>query len=295
MELTSMMRRGVLSVLTCIAINTLLPLHVSAQSTELVVIELNSRSADEVVPLLRPMLAPGGSISGLKDKLIIRTTQENLTELRSMLDIIDARPRRLLITVRQDREAMSGRREIGVSGSIGNDDVRITLPDTSVSATTGSAAQSQSERNSVRLRANSAGANTSGQVSQTVQVLEGGTAFIGVGESFPIGERSTVSGTAGSKTIGFQETISGFYVVPRIQGNRVSVQLATAADTVIDRQSGAAYIQRITTVVSGRIGDWIEVGGVAESSDQRQSDIASERRGVSSGHKRVFIKVEEID
>jgi type II secretory pathway component GspD/PulD (secretin) len=280
--------------LACIIAGALLPLQVSAQSTQLVVIELNSRTADEVIPLLKPMLAPGGTISGLKDKLIIRSTPENLAELRSMLDVVDARPRRLLITVGRDRDGLDETREIGVSGSIGNDNVRIVLPDTSESAAMERAGELHSKQNSVQVRANSTRSDTSLQVSQTVQVLDGGTAFIGVGESIPLRERSAVGAVSSHETIGFQETVSGFYAVPRVRGNRVNVQLAAAADTVIDRRSGAAHIQRVTTVVSGRIGEWIEVGGISEATSERQAEIASRRGGASRSQKRIYIKVDEI-
>ena len=125
-------------------------------------------------------------------------------------------------------------------------------------------------------------------------LLDGGTAFIGTGESIPIRERSAVGGVSSQETIGFQETISGFYAIARVQGNRVTVQLAAAADTVIDRRSGAAHIQRVTTVVSGKIGEWIEVGGINEVTSERQAEIASRRGGASRSQKRIYIKVEEI-
>ena len=289
-----MRRRNTLVALACVTVSALLPLQVSAQSTRLVVIELNSRTADEVIPLLKPMLAHGGTLSGLKDKLIIRTTPENLAVLRGMLDVIDAQPRSLLITVGQDRDGLDETREIGVSGSIGNDNVRIVLPNTSDLEGKERAAKSQSEQNSVQVQANSTRSDTALQVTQTVRVLDGGTAFIGTGESIPIRERPAVGGVSSHETIGFQEALSGFYAVPRVQGNRVTVQLATAADTIIDRRSGAAHIQRVTTVVSGRIGEWIEVGGIGEVTSNRQAEIASRRGGASRSQKRIYIKVEEI-
>ena len=294
MEVTPVRRRDTLVALACITAGALLPLQVSAQSTRLVVIELNSRTADEVIPLLKPMLARGGTLSGLKDKLIIRTTPENLAVLRSMLDVIDAQPRSLLITVGQDRDGLDETREIGVSGSIGNDNVHIVLPDSSELEARERAANLQSEQNSVQVRAHSTRSDTSLQVTQTVRVLDGGTAFIGTGESIPIRERSAVGGVSSQETIGFQETISGFYAIARVQGNRVTVQLAAAADTVIDRRSGAAHIQRVTTVVSGRIGEWIEVGGVGEVTSDRQAEIASRRGDASRSQKRIYIKVDEI-
>lgn len=295
-----MTRRRVLLALVCFTLGALFPLQLSAQKTQLVVIELHSRTADEVIPLLQPMLARGATISGLKDKLIIRTTPANLAELRKILDVVDARPRRLLITVRQDTGALRDDREFELSGTVGNDRVRVKVPGTDglsrrpVSSDDVTVAQSRPKENRVRVRASSTRSDTSGQTLQIVQVLEGGTAFISVGESIPIRERSTVGGAVSRETIGFQEVVSGFYARPRIQGNRVTVQLAAAADTVLDRKSGAAQIQRITSVVSGRVGEWIEVGGITEHAIERRVEIASRRSSESRDQRRVYIMVEEI-
>ncbi len=283
-----------LVALACITVGTLSSVFAFAQTTQLIVIELNSRTADEVIPLLKPMLARGGTISGLKDKLIIHTTPENLAQLQSMLDVIDARPRRLLISVGQERGGQDETRDISVSGSIGNDNVRIILPDNSESTTRKDASQLPNEQNSVQIRANETRSVSSLRVSQRVQVLEGNSAFIGTGESVPLQGRSTASSADTRETIGFQETLSGFYATPRTQGNRVNIQLAAAADMAIDRTTGIAQIQRVTTVVSGRIGEWIEVGGIGELSGQRQGAIGARQSSGSRGNKRIYIKVDEI-
>jgi hypothetical protein len=62
----------------------------------------------------------------------------------------------------------------------------------------------------------------------------------------------------------------------------------------IDRRTGVAQIQRVSTVVSGRIGEWIEVGGVSEISGQRQSATGARQSSGSHGNKRIYIKVDEI-
>lgn len=288
------------TILVLLAVYALVPMSLSAQQTRLVVIELHTRTAEEVIPLLQPMLVRGGTISGLKDKLIIRTTPANLVELQNMLDVLDVRPRRLLITVKRDTGKSRNDREIEVSGSVGNDSVRVKVPGTTGSpdlpGSSGDAVaqDSQNQENRIQIRASAARSNASGQSLQTLQVNEGTAAFIGVGESVPIRERSAVGGAAGRETIGFQEAATGFYAIPRIKGDRVTVQLASSADTVLDRRSGAAHIQRITSVVSGRIGEWIEVGGVTELADAQHAEIASGRRSESHDQGRVYIKVEEI-
>jgi len=293
-----MSKLGILFVILGVAAMTLFSSHLFAQKNELVVIELYARTADEVIPLLKPMLAPGGTIAGLKDKLILRTTPANHAELRKMLDIIDARPRRLLITVRRDTGALREDREVGISGSVGNDNVRVTIPDTDgepSSADSNSAnANSREQENRVEVRARSDRSNRSGRSVQTVQVLEGNGAFIGTGESIPIRGRTTIDGPSSRETIGFQEAVSGFYAKPRIQGNRVTVQLAAAADTVLDRRTGATHIQRVTSVVSGRIGEWIEVGGISEHGNETRAEIASRGSSESRDQGRIYIKVDEI-
>ena len=45
-----------------------------AQETVLEVIDLKYRSAEQIVPMLKPLLAPGGTISSLQNRVIVRTT-----------------------------------------------------------------------------------------------------------------------------------------------------------------------------------------------------------------------------
>jgi type II secretory pathway component GspD/PulD (secretin) len=57
---------------------------VQAQQSVLEVIDLKYRSAEQIVPMLKPLLAPGGTVSALQNRLIVRTTPQNLAELRKV-------------------------------------------------------------------------------------------------------------------------------------------------------------------------------------------------------------------
>ena len=52
-----------------------------AQQQVLEVLTLGYRQADDLIPLLRPLLAPGGTLTGTSNRLIVRTTPANLAEL----------------------------------------------------------------------------------------------------------------------------------------------------------------------------------------------------------------------
>src|SRR4030095_2692061 len=100
-----------------------------AQQQVLEVITLGYRQADEVMPLLRPLLAPGGTLTGTSNRLIVRTTAANLAELKQVLAVIDSRPRQLVISVRQGAVGEAARDSASVSGSVDvGRNARATVP-----------------------------------------------------------------------------------------------------------------------------------------------------------------------
>ena len=163
--------------------------------TVLEVIPLKHRTAEEVIPVLTPMLAREGSLSGLRGQLIIRTTPANLEELRRILLAVDVAPRRLLITVAQDVSAEGSRR--GADVALRTDDhLRLTIPGAAGAPKDGVEVRILDARNTDNLR-----------VMQTVQVMDGSSAYIQTGQSAPVpqqrvdslGSGRTSGGTGGRK------------------------------------------------------------------------------------------------
>ncbi|MGQ0579734.1 MAG: secretin N-terminal domain-containing protein [Betaproteobacteria bacterium] len=252
------------------------------------VIELNYRNADQVIPMLKPLLAPGGSISGMQNRIVVRTTPQNLAELRRVLDVIDAMPRKLLISVRQQSAARGKESEAEVSGSIGNDRARVTVPGTG--SNQGGTVVIKRDDDHVRGRASQSQSTTSDGGVQTLQVMEGNEAFIQVGQSIPVRSQSA----QGSETVEYRDVGTGFYVRPRVSGNQVTLSISTRRDSVADPNSGALNVQHVDTVVSGRLGEWIQLGGIAREGVQRDSGTAYQRSASSQDDRRVFLKVEQV-
>ena len=66
-------------------------------ATEL--IQLNYRSADEVLPLVQAALDGQGKASSYGNQLLINAAPEKIAEIRDLLGQLDKAPRRLLISV----------------------------------------------------------------------------------------------------------------------------------------------------------------------------------------------------
>src|SRR5687768_3088431 len=106
-----------------LALLFLAALSAPASSAALEVIPLKYRTADQLIPVLKPLLDPQGSISGMQNQLIIRTTPRNLAELERVLATLDTRPRRVMLTVTQagaasrDQDALEASARISAGGT----------------------------------------------------------------------------------------------------------------------------------------------------------------------------------
>jgi len=267
-----------------------LTLPAPAQQTVLEVIDLKYRGADQIVPILKPLLAPGGTISALQNRVIVRTTPENLAELHKVLDAVDTMPKRLVISVRQEAAQSAQIAGAEVSGSIGADGARISVPGSR--GKPGAGAEVRKGDNVIRGRALSSQSAATDRGVQTVQVLEGNEALIRVGQSVPV--RSGNATPTPSDSVEYRDVDTGFRVRPRVNGNQVTLEISSRRDTIAGPNAQSFNVQRIDTVVAGRLGEWMEIGGLDQSRVQTERGTISRRTGSLADDRKVFLKVDQL-
>ena len=244
---------------------------------ELEVIELKGKSVDQVLPVLRPLLEPGGTLSGMNNQLFLKASPRNRGEIKRALAAIDTPTRQLVIRVSQSREAESGQRGAEASGQV----------------VLGSSNRLRGEAtvwDSRSGRRESAG--------QMVRALEGSQAFIQVGRSLPVPMRQVIIGPGGAiinETTAYQDIGQGFYAVPRLNGDRVTLEISQHADAPGYQGRGSVNTQRLSTTVSGRLGEWIELGGAGRQSDRQQSGTLSLSTSDIRDQRSIWLKVEEVE
>ena len=96
--------------------------------TTVEVIALKYRPAEQLIPVIQPLLGRESSVSSFQNQLVVRATAAELAQVRRVLASLDTAPRRLLITVRQDADFERDRREAEVSASVGSGEARATVP-----------------------------------------------------------------------------------------------------------------------------------------------------------------------
>jgi len=284
--------------LAAVLLGALLAAGAAAQTT-VEVIPLKYRQADQIIPVIQQLLSRDASVSNFQNQLVIRATPAELAQVKSVLASLDTPPRRLLISVRQNADVTGSRREAEISGSIGNDQARVTVPG-SASREGGNVVLRDGDD---RLRARVADTQQSGseRIAQTVQVLEGYSAFIRVGEARPVRNRQVVRTMVNGQLVDrviestdYVEAATGFNVRPRLQGDRVTLDIDPQRETFDDQRRGAVNVQRVVTTVSGRLGEWIELGGMGDDRSGSRSDILSTNSTRSSDRRGVQVKVEML-
>lgn len=267
----------------------------AADGTVLEVIALKHRNVDQVLPVIRPLVDPRGSVSGMSGQLIVRTTPANLSEIRRVLAAIDTLPRRLVITVRQDSGVAAHRQEAGVSGTATvGDSAAVRLPPSNRDSA-GLSVEGGSGEDRVRGHIVDTRSLENERNVQTLQVLEGAEAFISVGRSVP--DRRVLRTPYGTRVIdstGYRSVDTGFYVLPQVSGDRVTLQINPRRERLSRDDHGAIETQQVVTTVSARLGEWMEIGAAGQDGSESGSSLGSRSGASTVDQRRVLIKVEEV-
>ncbi len=242
-----------------------------AVAQKIEVIDLHNRPVEEIIPLVGPMIKPGEAVSGTGYKLILRASGETVAEVRRLLAQIDTGLQNLIITVRRENEIQSEQSEAALNAFYDSQQ--------------GGAISGQIDRQQ---------ASHSTQGGQRVRVLEGSAAYIHSGTEFYT--PSIVHYQKGHADYGAARNSagSGFYVVPRVNGNQVNLEISSYGDT-IRGNDGTIDTQSVSTVISGQLGEWINIGGAGQTRQLKQQGILSSAQSGSSRQSGVVVKVDVAD
>lgn len=270
-----------------------------AERMQLEMIPLSHGTPQEILPVIEPLVVEGGTVTASGNQLIIKSTPSNIAEIKQILDSIDTAPRRLMITVRQDVDNMENRSRQSLSGNYSEGDVTISGGDHSRRRSSRRSRivirGEDSEGNTIEYRGRDTLTGSSSHNSHSVQTLEGRPAFIRTGREVPVTDRTTYlhGGTVVQQdSTRFYDATSGFYVLPRLSGDRVTLLIAPRlAET---GRHGGFDIQEVETTVSGRLGEWIRVGGLDQSVSRSGSGVLSGRQRQHQSQSEILLKVEEV-
>jgi hypothetical protein len=266
---------------------SLLLLCGSAQADSIESIQLHNRPAAEVIPIIQPMLDAGGSVTGQGFQLFVRSSEQNLAQIRRLVETLDTAARQLLISVFQGSER--DLRALAMSGGFRYQDDNADISVGSGGRPPRGAAVSGSVL------------STRGRLSDNpihqLRVSEGNPGYIETGASIPYFAGSTWLGghrPVVEAGVEYKDVTTGFYVLPRLHGEQVTMQISPHKDALSRSRSGAIDTQRASTTVTGPLGEWIPIGGVTDQTRRSSDSIGSHLSTQSRTNDSIWIKADVV-
>ena len=241
----------------------LLPAVLWANPNQVVeIITLKHRLPAEIMRTVRPLLGPDDALTASGHQLILRTDKHKLEQIQALLRRLDKPLRNLIISVRNYDSRDRKEKDYALSRSVKAGDARIIV---GKPVKEGFHANIQDSTYRSRIS----------NVSQ-VRVIEGQRAFIRSGKLIPYRQdryRAHPHDVIIRDDVQFEDVTRGFFVIPRIRGNRVILAIQPRSKRLNALGDGSIDVQQAETVASGRLGEWFTLAGSAR-------EIAQDARGI---------------
>ncbi|EWC40350.1 secretin N-terminal domain-containing protein [Stutzerimonas stutzeri] len=264
-------------LLAALALSTCLPLQAATE-----VIQLNNRMAEDVLVVAESVLGDQGRVTAYGSQLIINAPDSLISELRQVIDQLDVEPKRLLISVETQDSASSAAQGYRIDGSVRSGNVELETGRGEVAG-----------RDQLRIIRRSTNSRDGG--IQQIQASEGYPALIQVGQSVPLTSRSADSYGQVYQETQYRDVLRGFYATATLQGDRVQITISSTRDRLSQGNSGVVEVQNADTRVSGRVGEWITVGGIDESASSEQDGTLQRYSTQGSQNLSMRLKVDVLD
>ncbi|MDM8349633.1 secretin N-terminal domain-containing protein [Pseudomonas sp. sp1636] len=246
------------------------------------VIALNYRSADEVLPVAQSVLGRDGRVTAYGNQLIVNATPAKIEEIRQLLEQLDTRPRRLLISVDSSESSYQSDRGYRADGTLSAGNAQAQIGRGEING-----------RDQVRIISRSTDSRGGG--TQQVQATEGYPALIQVGQSVPLSSTSRDAYGQVYNSTEYRDVTRGFYVTASLTGDIVHINISSNRDRLNQSQPGVIDIQNTDTRVSGRLGEWISIGGVNQQSQAEHGGFLRHRSTQGREDMTLRVKVEIVD
>lgn len=204
--------------------------------------------------------------------------------------LADAPLRNLLISVKNNNEGNESSQQQGVSGGIRRDKVFI-----------GTGEPVRVGQEGITVRHEGLAYNTvntrrtfTSLSEQKIRAVEGYPAFLYTGQSIKLPSQDS----DGDYYTVEEDALRGFYVTARLAGERVILTISTRDDSLVeDKNTDGILIdtQRLSTTVSGRIGEWIDLGGITLADDNSDSSQVKKTTARSNSIGNIAVKITALD
>jgi hypothetical protein len=265
----------------CLFVFLQVPINAHAV-TDFKIIELQHRFAEDILPIIQPLVGNDGAATGMQNHLIIRASPEKMIEIEKIISTLDVERQILKITVSHQNNLQTADESVAVSvrKRIGN--VSISTRKYPRNAPDGAQFDIENKQSNVRSNGN-----------QFINVMDGERAYIKIGQSMPYTQELltlTRRYMRVQKTTEFIDISTGFSVRPRTIGNQIELEITPRIAQL--NQNKYIDFEELSTIVRVNRGEWLELASTMQQKDEVSRAILSRKNSDQSQSNALSIRVE---
>ena len=248
--------------------------------TEFKIFTLQHRFANDLLPIIDPMVGTDGTASGIDNKLIIRASPERMQEIEAVVAKLDVVRVNRKITVNTSNNMQSQRERIEASGKVKVGKVIL-----------GNDGRARPNTGNVDIERNTS--NTQQNSNQFINVLDGERGFIRVGQIVPFTQEwvtITRRYIQIDRFTDWHEVTTGFAVRPRTINNMVELEITPRVSRL--NNQGTIDFEELTTVIRTSLGDWVDIGGTMQQNDEVSRKILGSQNSANQQKTSLSVKVD---
>ena len=252
----------------------------SADEPVIEFIPLQHRPANELQPLLAPLLEKSDQVFSNGNGLIVKCSSGRLASIKKLVEKLDTALPNLVITV--IRSSHRSADELNASATV-NATVPLRNPGASNSSTSGFQASTD------RIKEE--------ESKQVIRTLPDQPAYIKTGRLHPFNNFSAYNFGTGYATVTTNtrlvEATSGFMVVPRLSGQQVILEISPWSDNINRR--GGIETQSARTTIRTTFGSWVEIASAGQDEQSQQTGYLRHSWNTRRQTMHILLKVDRID
>ena len=211
---------------------------------QLETIRLEYKPAADIIPLVEPFLVENAVISGEGYKIIVKTSAENMPQVKQLIADLDIPLQQLQISVSLNPAVLQQDNSIPAATAAGDEQQTTASAPVSASATT----QIYKTR----------GQQVAGGV-QLVQVLQNRWSLIRTGQAIPVVQRSRNPDGTITESVSYQQVNQGLRIRPHLTGEQVILTIQPFYEAASQTSAGQQLYYKPEKQTATRLGTWISV------------------------------------
>jgi type II secretory pathway component GspD/PulD (secretin) len=260
---------------------SLIFLFTPVSASEVAVIKVQYRKAEELVPVVRSMLSAEGSVTVSKrvNSLVVVDTAEAIRRVQAYLEQFDKPVEQVRIHVRFNTTGTKEQSGLAARGRYSDDNLSVSV--------------GRKKKDGVDISTQDRRYRGSSTSSAFVVAMSGSPAFIRTGKEIPYRQGSAFfrRHAPGGETVTWQSAESGFEVTPTVVGNNVHLEIVPRI-AYDHREDAVVRFFGARTELTIPFGQWVEIGGTADQQNEVVREILSWNQSSGQSAKTISIMVE---